>query len=125
MASVGSVTRKASAAATVREVSRKPVVRGQGKPEGGAQRPVRRSPKMPFVCLDDRAADREAHPRTPSLCRKTWTEDPFEMVRLDSLPGILHRYQHAVGVLTRGCHAQDPWLLRYHHRLDRVGDQVE
>src|SRR6266478_7776455 len=75
--------------------------------------------------LNDRTADRQAHPHTARFCSEQWIEYPLELLRADSCSGVRHRYDYAPAVADLGPHAQDPRPILGRHRIDGVRDQVQ
>src|SRR3981081_3228029 len=75
--------------------------------------------------LNDRTADRQAHPHTARFCSEQWIEYPLELLRADSCSGVRHRYDDVRAVADPAPHPQAAPPILPPHRIDRVGDQVQ
>src|SRR5262245_53174110 len=80
--------------------------RGQGKLKYGAPRGIRDDPQLPIVGIDNRTADRQAHPHTAGFCREEGVEYPLDLLRADSCSGVGNRYPYDAAVVANlGSHA--------------------
>ena len=114
-----SPTSSSASSASTRSASRRRTVTCR------AVRAVRGVPKTPLVRLDDRAADRQAHPHALGLGREGRREDPVSLARADSGAGIRDRQGHGVAVARLRTDRQDSRLAPLRHRVDGVDDEVE
>ena len=62
----------------------------QSKLKHRALRNIRGHPQPAFMGLDDRAANRQAHPHAAGFRREQWIEYPLDILRTDSCPAIGH-----------------------------------
>src|SRR5262245_44017635 len=92
---------------------------GQQHVEGGGLRRVRRSPELPAVHLDDRAADREAEAETVLLGGEERLEEPARRALWNAAARVPHDQLDTAAVARRGL---DGHLAR--HCL-AVGDRLE
>ena len=97
----------------------------QGELKYRAPGAVRGKPQPAFVRLDDRAANRQAHPHAVGFGREERVEYPIDVLRADSCPGVRNRHHYAVAFVRLGLDAQDPRLIFRRHRVNGVHDQVE
>src|SRR6516162_5107290 len=76
--------------------------------------------------LDDRAADRQAHPHPPGLGRKEGIEHSLGDRRLDSGSGILHRHEGTYASFGSRPDPKEARAIGYGaHRFHTIHDQVE
>src|SRR5215510_4235348 len=97
----------------------------QGELKHRAAGAVRSKPQPAFVRLDDRTADRQAHPHAVGFGSEQRVEDAIGVLRADSCPGVGYRHDYAVGFADLGFDGQDPRLIFRRHRVNGVHDQVE
>ena len=81
------------------------IIGAQGKLKYRATGSVRGKPQPAIVSLDDRAANRQAHPHTVGFGREKRVEYPIDVLRADSCPGVRNRYHYAVAFVRLGFHA--------------------
>jgi len=77
------------------------------------------------VGLNDRAANREAHPHAIGFGREQRIEYPIGVLRIDSHPGIGYGHHDLIVLTGFGLHEQVARLLLRGHRVDGVCDQVD
>src|ERR1700704_3594475 len=77
------------------------------------------------MCLDNRAANRQAHPHAMRFCGEERIEYPVDVFRLDSLSSVLHRKHYVARVVNLGFHAQHPRPILSRHRINRIRNQVQ
>src|SRR5262249_23184885 len=83
-------------------------------------------PKPSVMSLDDRPADRQAHPHSVRLGREKRIEDALDVLRIDPGAGILHRYQHPFLGTGFGFHPQKPLTRRRRrHRVYGIDRQIQ
>jgi hypothetical protein len=97
----------------------------QNKLKCGAAGSVRSNPQAAIVGLDNRTANRQAHPHTARFCREERLEYALAISQADSCSRVSNRYHYANVVLNFGCDAQNPRLIHGRHRIDGVCDQVQ
>src|SRR3981189_2126094 len=109
---------------SLRSNSGRRTVGKQHKLKDGALGFVRGNPQPAIMGLNDRTADRQAHPHTARFCSEQRIEYPLELLRAYSCSGVRHRYDYAPAVADLGPHAQDPRPILGRHRIDPVRDKV-